>query len=451
MEFEFNVSGACGLSADCPQVACVDDSMLHGPRGRDLSSVFDVMGENSRRAQGLKKAVTFGAPSLYGQKVYLLVHGRHCMGLLKTGVKRLFITPPSLNSNGKAGVQDTLTEIEPMCVLDFYVSEAVQRGGYGKKIFDFMLSHEGMHPARLAYDRPSEKLLGFLRKHFGLCKFRPQNNNFVVFDEFFRHSQKPPLAGSRRGKDARDPPFAGGPSMRASRTGASSLGRDQRQFQVGSDTADPLAPGYGGSSGSRQASPMGRSGYSSDQMGLTREQGALELQMPPPTLGHPDGIGGHQMMSQHVPGSHHNMMPQQGSRQQLISPWATSADLPPPLPRHGRISGAQDFRRNQVTPSCAGAPPTEVGYPMNRTPYCPGLSDQRGGTGSSNIRSTPWGTDADEYPAAGRASGSCGRRSSSTPHAMASRRDPLSQGSSASRFGSPLCRAGHNLLAQGVW
>merc|ERR1719191_2354139 len=121
-----------------------------------------------------------------------------------------------------------------MCVLDFYVSEAVQRGGWGRKIFDAMLAVEGIHPARLAYDRPSEKLLGFLRKHFNLCKFRPQNNNFVVFDEFFRQpQQKPPLANSRRGREAREPQYAGGPQMRSSRTTcSSSLGRDQRLHQV---------------------------------------------------------------------------------------------------------------------------------------------------------------------------------------------------------------------------
>lgn len=478
MEFDFNVSGACGLSADCPQVACVDDNMLHGPRGRDLCTVFDVMGENSRRAQGLKKAVTFGTPNLYGQKVYLLVHGRCCMGLLKTGVKRLFVTPPAIgqNNSGKAGVQETLTEIEPMCVLDFYVSEAVQRGGWGRKIFDAMLAVEGIHPARLAYDRPSEKLLGFLRKHFNLCKFRPQNNNFVVYDEFFRQPQKPPLANGhgRRGREARESHFAGGPPARSSRTPmSSSLGRDQRLHHAESDTADQnhplygsgrltdhaggghaMAPAYGGSSGSRQNSPIGCSGYSGmpgdpmrsySGMPLTQSGNLSNSQSHAGMQGdqiHPQ----QQMAHQPLPGEqNHQMMPQQTSvsRPGLISPWGTSADLPPPLPRHGAgHSAVQDFRRNPTAAS-----QRELGHPMNRTPHCPGLP------GHSTIRSAPFGTDADEVPAAGRATGvggSCGRRSSSTPNSMASRRDPLSQGSSA-RFGSPLSRAGHNLLAQGVW
>ena len=48
-----------------------------------------------------------------------------------------------------------------------------------------MLEVEGTRPEKLAYDRPSPKLMGFLRKHFNLSKFIPQNNNFVVFSSYF--------------------------------------------------------------------------------------------------------------------------------------------------------------------------------------------------------------------------------------------------------------------------
>ena len=37
----------------------------------------------------------------------------------------------------------------------------------------------------MAYDRPSPKLIAFLKKHYGLSKFIAQNNNFVVFDQYF--------------------------------------------------------------------------------------------------------------------------------------------------------------------------------------------------------------------------------------------------------------------------
>lgn len=40
-------------------------------------------------------------------------------------------------------------------------------------------------PEKLAYDRPSEKLISFLKKHYGLAKYTAQNNNFVIFDQYF--------------------------------------------------------------------------------------------------------------------------------------------------------------------------------------------------------------------------------------------------------------------------
>lgn len=75
-----------------------------------------------------------------------------------------------------------------MCVLDFYVHESMQRGGHGKAIFEKMLQEQHIGPEKLAYDRPSEKLLGFLAKHYGLKKYVPQNNNFVVFDAYWQQN-----------------------------------------------------------------------------------------------------------------------------------------------------------------------------------------------------------------------------------------------------------------------
>jgi len=61
----------------------------------------------------------------------------------------------------------------PICVLDFYVSANVQRGGFGRKIFDRMLQGEKLKPNKLAYDRPSKLLISFLRKHFNLRSYIP--------------------------------------------------------------------------------------------------------------------------------------------------------------------------------------------------------------------------------------------------------------------------------------
>ncbi len=76
--------------------------------------------------------------------------------------------------------------MQPICVLDFYVDSKVQRGGYGKILFDAMLEFEKVTPCKLAYDRPSSKMIAFMAKNYGLKSYVPQNNNYVVFDEYFK-------------------------------------------------------------------------------------------------------------------------------------------------------------------------------------------------------------------------------------------------------------------------
>ena len=50
------------------------------------------------------------------------VKGNQCLGFLKVGKKNLFIR----NESG------AIKEIKPLCVLDFYVHESVQRIGLGR-------------------------------------------------------------------------------------------------------------------------------------------------------------------------------------------------------------------------------------------------------------------------------------------------------------------------------
>lgn len=78
--------------------------------------------------------------------------------------------------------------IKPICVLDFYVHESCQRSGIGKQLFSMMLKTAHAEPHKLAYDRPSPKLMGFLRKYYKLTKFVPQQNNYVVFNKYFTTS-----------------------------------------------------------------------------------------------------------------------------------------------------------------------------------------------------------------------------------------------------------------------
>jgi alpha-tubulin N-acetyltransferase 1 len=54
-----------------------------------------------------------------------------------------------------------------------------------------MLASEAIEPRKLAYDRPSPKLLSFLKKHYGLGSYTPQNNNFVVYHAYFDTEMAP--------------------------------------------------------------------------------------------------------------------------------------------------------------------------------------------------------------------------------------------------------------------
>ena len=48
-----------------------------------------------------------------------------------------------------------------------------------------MLSKEKIEPKKMGFDRPSPKFLNFLNKYYGLNDYVPQNNNYVVFKDYF--------------------------------------------------------------------------------------------------------------------------------------------------------------------------------------------------------------------------------------------------------------------------
>ena len=69
------------------------------------------------------------------------------LGFLKIGSKPLFVMD----------VHGHQHEVKPLCVLDFYVVEEMQRKGCGKKLFEFMTHDQNVKPQQLAIDRPSAK------------------------------------------------------------------------------------------------------------------------------------------------------------------------------------------------------------------------------------------------------------------------------------------------------
>ncbi|KAM9325355.1 alpha-tubulin N-acetyltransferase 1 [Gastrophryne carolinensis] len=151
---------------------------------KQIMKVIDEMGKASAKAQGLPAPITSASRMQTNQhQLYIL---KDCtaqtagqgvvIGFLKVGYKKLFV----LDHKGSH------IEAEPLCILDFYVHESLQRHGFGKELFKFMLRAEQVEPHHLAIDRPSEKFLSFLRKHYNLRATIPQVNNFVIFEGFFR-------------------------------------------------------------------------------------------------------------------------------------------------------------------------------------------------------------------------------------------------------------------------
>ena len=180
------------------EVAIYDAERLGTGRGAAITALgaaIDAMGVLSARAQALGVPIST-AQKLQanpGQRLYVMFDeaAHAAVGILKVGTKHLFITESTKQH-----------EIEPLCVLDFYVHESRQRSGCGKRLFKEMLCAERIEPHRLGYDRPSPKLLGFLRKHYSLSRFTPQANNFVVFVDFFAGSGPRAQSSSRRGHQA---------------------------------------------------------------------------------------------------------------------------------------------------------------------------------------------------------------------------------------------------------
>lgn len=265
MEVPFDLAGLLrGPSRDGPFVALIDERTLRADVKGCLKALLEEMGKRSAVAQGLRKPVTFGSASLLGsQRIYMLVDGNFALGFLKVGTKKLFVQPPSRHMPAYADVQGAFKEIEPLCALDFYVHESCQRMGCGLTIFEGMLSQEGVHPARLGYDRPSPKLLAFLEKHFALKKFQPQNNNFVVFDSYFEQPDQEPRRSSgaaerspQSRRTAQSPGDRGSPMAITScslSSGQSPSGLGKQKAAAGSAGRGPLRDLFNGAPDYRHA------------------------------------------------------------------------------------------------------------------------------------------------------------------------------------------------------
>lgn len=176
MEFPFQISQI--LPIDENNFSFIDSNQeLSSLRiSSDFAMIINKMGEASSVSQSLPSIITSASKFFdSGHKIFFKIDDNKVLGFIKVGYKKLFLRDRNNNVH----------EVNPLCVLDFYVHESTQRKGIGKLLFDYMLKNESITPKRLAYDRPSNKLLCFLKKHFNLVNYVTQNNNYVVFDEFF--------------------------------------------------------------------------------------------------------------------------------------------------------------------------------------------------------------------------------------------------------------------------
>lgn len=156
----------------------------------DLAFIIDQMGHASAQAQSLRAPITTLKKLLNSnqQKMYIIrdIQNNKCViGFLKIGEKRLFVCDD-------VGAHH---ELDPMCILDFYVHETKQRCGIGHELFNIMLQNENVAPDKLAVDRPSFKFLSFLSKHYSLNNPITQSNNFVIYPGFFHNREvtRPPI------------------------------------------------------------------------------------------------------------------------------------------------------------------------------------------------------------------------------------------------------------------
>jgi hypothetical protein len=83
-----------------------------------LEQIVNEMGNLSAKAQGLGAVITtLNKLLVTDHRLYIHRSDRSINGILKVGKKNLFI---------RESLSGTMHEIEPLCVLDFYVHESVQ-------------------------------------------------------------------------------------------------------------------------------------------------------------------------------------------------------------------------------------------------------------------------------------------------------------------------------------
>ena len=142
-----------------------------------IREILDKMGELSKQAQNLLVNITTTNRFFPSDQCLIIKADKNkVLGYIKVGPKKLFLRDRICNYH----------ERKTLCVLDFYIYDTEQRTGLGKEIFDFMLNYKHIEPGELAYDRPTLRFLAFLKRNYCLENYITQENNFIIYDEFFQ-------------------------------------------------------------------------------------------------------------------------------------------------------------------------------------------------------------------------------------------------------------------------
>ena len=156
-------------------------------KGRQqFAADLDELGARSGVAQNLSGPITTVDKLMQNPRDHHVIVANNAsgqmIGYLKYGYKDLFF----YNKKGKV-----LEFPGCICLLDFYVLQTLQRQGVGITLFKTFLSllaedRRGQQcgPEYVAYDRPSPKLLAFMKRHYNLRKPDLQPNRYTIFEGF---------------------------------------------------------------------------------------------------------------------------------------------------------------------------------------------------------------------------------------------------------------------------
>ncbi|KAG4106051.1 hypothetical protein H8356DRAFT_1630709 [Neocallimastix lanati (nom. inval.)] len=144
---------------------------------KDLESKIVTLGKESAKWQDLKYPITtLDILENHAEQILYIICGKdnEIIGYLKVGRKKLYLYD-------KTG---SCHESMPLSVLDFLITTVHQKKGIGHYLFEYVLKKENADVSNIAYDRPSKRLISFLKKFYNFSKDIPQYNNFMIFENF---------------------------------------------------------------------------------------------------------------------------------------------------------------------------------------------------------------------------------------------------------------------------